>query len=282
MNLEATPVDLTDEERAVLESLVRSPRTGQRLAERVRIVLLAAEGRSTRSIAQALGTWPGRVSRWRIRYAKRGLDGLSDRPRPGPAPRYGPDIERRVLALLDRPPPAGFARWTGALLARALGDVSDHRVWRILRHNKIALGRSHSWCESNDPEFAAKAAAIVGLYLDPPEEAIVLAVDEKPHIQALERAQGYLRLPNGRSLLGHGSTYKRHGMTTLFAALDVATGKVKTDHRKRRRRRDFLAFMNRVVADYPDQDIHVILDNPNTHKPKRDRWLVRHPQGSYP
>ncbi len=164
------------------------------------------------------------------------------------------------------------------MLARALGDVSDHRVWRILRHNKIAFGRSHSWCESNDPEFAAKAAAIVGLYLDPPEDAIVLAVDEKPHIQALERAQGYLRLPNGRSLLGPGPTYKRHGTTTLFATLDVATGKVGTDHRKRRRRRDFLAFMNRVVADYPDQDIHVILDSLNTHKPKRDRWRARHPK----
>ena len=109
MNPEATPVDLTDEERAVLESPVRSPKTEQRLAERARIVLQAAESRSTRSIAQALGTWPGRVSRWRVRYAERGLDGLSDRPRPGPAPRYGPDTERRVLALLDQPPPAGIA-----------------------------------------------------------------------------------------------------------------------------------------------------------------------------
>ena len=174
----------------------------------------------------------GPGSRWRIRYAERGLEGLSDRPRPGPAPRYGPATEGRVLALLDTPPPAGLARWTGPLLAAELGDVSDHQVWRILRAHKIALGRSHSWCESSDPEFAAKAAAIVGLYLDPPEDAIVLAVDEKPHIQALERAQGDLRLATGRSLLGHGSTYKRHGTTTLFAALEVATGEIKTDHRK--------------------------------------------------
>ncbi len=117
----------------------------QRLADRARIVLLAAEGRSPRSLAKALGTWPGRVSRWRIRYAEGGLVGLSDRPRPGPAPSYGPDTERRVLALLDRPPPTGFARWTGPLLAKALGDVSDHQVWRILSRNKIALSSSHSW-----------------------------------------------------------------------------------------------------------------------------------------
>ncbi len=261
----------------MLEGLVRSPKTEQRLADRARIVLMAAEGHSTRAVARALGTWPGRVSRWRIRYAEHGIDGLSDRPRPGPEPRYGAATGGRVLALLDTPPPAGFGRWTGPLLARALGDVSTHQVWRILRRHRISLRRSHSWCESPDPEFAAKAAAIVGLYLDPPEGAVVLAIDEKPHIQALERAQGYLRLANGRSLLGHGSTYKRHGTTTLFAALEVATGKVKTEHRKRRRRREFLAFMNRVVADYPDQDIHVILDNLNTHKPKRDRWLARHP-----
>lgn len=261
----------------MLEGLVRSPKTEQRLADRARIVLMAAEGHSTRAVARALGTWPGRVSRWRIRYAEHGIDGLSDRPRPGPEPRYGAATGGRVLALLETPPPAGFGRWTGPLLARALGDISTHQVWRILRRHRISLRRSHSWCESPDPEFAAKAAAIVGLYLDPPEGAVVLAIDEKPHIQALERAQGYLRLANGRSLLGHGSTYKRHGTTTLFAALEVATGKVKTEHRKRRRRREFLAFMNRVVADYPDQDIHVILDNLNTHKPKRDRWLARHP-----
>jgi len=276
MNLEATPVRLTDEERAMLESLVRSPKTEQRLAERARIVLLAARGRSTRSIAAVLGTWPGKVSRWRIRYAERGVDGLSDAPRPGPTPRYGPATERRVLALLDTPPPAGHGRWTGPLLARALGDVSDHEVWRILRRNRIKLGQSKSWCESPDPDFVPKAAEIVGLYLEPPEDAVVLAVDEKPHIQALERAQGYLRLPDGRSLVGHGHTYKRRGTSTLFAALEVATGRVVSHHSKRRRRRDFLGFMNRLVADYRGREIHVILDNLNTHKPKRDRWLARH------
>ena len=133
-----------------------------------------------------------------------------------------------------------------------------------------------SWCLSSDPEFAAKAADIVGLYLDPPDHAIVLAVDEKPAIQALERAQGYLKLPNGRSLHGQAHEYKRRGTTTLFAALEVATGAIQAKHTKRRRRLEFLDFMNEVVADHPDQQIHVILDNLKTHKPKRDLWLARH------
>ena len=126
------------------------------------------------------------------------------------------------------------------------------------------------------PGICPKSTDIVGLYLDPPENAIVICVDEKPGIQALERAQGWLRLPNGKSLHGYNHEYKRHGTTTLFAALEVATGQVKTGHFKRRRRREFLTFMNEVVAAYSDQQIHVILDNLNTHKPKKDRWLPRH------
>jgi transposase len=139
-----------------------------------------------------------------------------------------------------------------------------------------STSRRKSWCLSTDPAFAAKAAAIVGLYLDPPDHAIVLAIDEKPAIQALERAQGYLKLPNGRALTGLAHEYGRRGTTTLFAALDVATGQIKAKHTKRRRRVEFLDFMNEVVADYPDQEIHVILDNLSTHKPKRDQWLARH------
>jgi transposase len=180
------------------------------------------------------------------------------------------------LAVLERAPPAGFARWTGPLIAAELGDVHVPQVWRFLRRMRIDLAGRKSWCESPDPEFAAKAADIVGLYLDPPEGAIVLAVDEKPHIQALERAQGYLWLPSGRALVGHGHTYKRHGTTTLFAALEVATGEIRIAHYQRRRRVEFLDFMNRVAAAYPGQQIHVVLDNLNTHKPKRDRWLARH------
>jgi len=277
MNIqEATPIALTGEERAVLESMVRSPKTERGLSERAQIVLLAAEGRSTRSIAEELDTWPGRVSRWRTRFAAERLAGLEDRPRPGAKPVYTAATDQRILVQLDEAPPAGFARWTAPLLAEALGDVSDQYIWRFLRKHKIDLAGRKSWCQSNDPEFVAKAAEVVGLYLSPPEDAIVLAVDEKPHIQALERAQGYLKLPNGRSLVGYNHTYKRHGTTTLFAALNVATGEIQAGHHSRRRRREFLAFMNRVVANHPGRDIHVVLDNLNTHKPKRDRWLKAH------
>jgi hypothetical protein len=142
-------------------------------------------------------------------------------------------------------------------------------------HSGSLAGRK-SWCLSSDPEFTAKAADIVGLYLDPPDHAIVLAVDEKPAIQALERAQGYLKLPNGRSLHGQAHEYKRRGTTTLFAALEIATGAIKAKHTKRRRRLEFLDFMNEVVVDHPDREIHVVLDNLKTHKPKRDLWLARH------
>jgi transposase len=269
-------VRLPPDDRAVLEARLRAPTTPQRDVLRARIVLLAAEGRSTRSIARELGTMPRTVSLWRGRYAREGLGGLAERRRAGPKPKYTAATGRRILAVLERSPPAGFARWTGPLIAAELGDVHVQQVWRFLRAQRIDLAGRKSWCESNDPEFATKAADIVGLYLDPSEDAIVIAVDEKPHIQALERAQGYLRLPNGRALVGHGHTYKRHGTTTLFAALEVATGEITTGHYKRRRRVEFLDFMNRVVALYPGREIHVVLDNLNTHKPKRDRWLARH------
>src|SRR3989449_8527792 len=130
--------------------------------------------------------------------------------------------------------------------------------------------------ESNDPEFVTKAADVVGLYMAPPENALVLCVDEKPSIQALERAQGYLKLPNGRALTGHSHDYKRHGTTTLFAALEVATGRIIAVHSKRRRRIEFLGFMNSLVAAFPDRELHVIVDNLNTHK-KNERWLRKNP-----
>ncbi len=178
---------------------------------------------------------------------------------------------------MDQSPPQGYARWSGPLLAAALGDVDVQYVWRFLRAQKIDLVGRKSWCESNDPEFAAKAADVVGLYMAPPENAIVICVDEKPSIQALERAQGYLKFPNGRALTGHSHDYKRKGTSTLFAAFEVATGKVTAAHKMRRRRVEFLDFMNDIVAHHPNTAIHVVLDNLNTHKPKNDRWIRRHP-----
>jgi transposase len=273
---EATPIVLTADERATLEGWGRSGKTEHRLVERARIVLLAAAGLGSRAIGRELGCTRGVVSKWRVRFAKARLAGLADAPRSGKPRTYGADAGRRIVARLDRPPPAGFARWTAPLLAKDLGDVSEHHVWRFLRAQQIDLAGRRSWCLSTDPEFAAKAAAIVGLYLDPPDHAIVLAVDEKPAIQALERAQGYLKLPNGRALTGFAHEYRRRGTTTLFAALEVATGQITARHTKRRRRAEFLDFMNAVVADYPDQEIHVVLDNLRTHKPKRDQWRARH------
>jgi transposase len=276
---DAREVRLLPEERSELEARLRAPTSEQRQVLRARIVLMAAEGRSTRSIARDLGTMPRTVSLWRIRFAEKGLAGLEGEPRPGgrASAKYDETTNRRILACLERPPPDGYARWTGGLVAADLGDVSDQYVWRFLRAHKIDLDGRKSWCESHDPDFVAKTAEIIGLYLDPPEGALVLAVDEKPHIQALERAQGYLKLKNGRTLTGHSHDYKRHGTTTLFAALDVATGEVRAGHYRRRRRVEFLAFMNKIVAAHPDRDIHVVLDNLNTHKPKRDLWLARHP-----
>ena len=273
----AAEVRMTPADRAVLEARTRAPTTEQRDVFRARIILLAAEGRSTRSIARALGTMPRTVSGWRGRFSREGLAGLADKPHPGPKPTYGSETGRRILAVLDRDPPAGYARWSGPLIAAELGDVHEQYVWRFLREQRIDLSGRKSWCESNDPDFTAKAADVVGLYVAPPENAIVICVDEKPSIQALERAQGYLKLPNGRALTGHSHDYKRNGTSTLFAAFEVATGKITAAHKNRRRRVEFIEFMNGIVADYPDTAIHVILDNLNTHKPKNDCWLRRHP-----
>jgi len=273
----AREVRLSCADRQVLEVRCRSPVTIQRDLKRARIVLLAAEGRSTRSIAKVVEVEPRIVSKWRRRYAEEGLAGLEDKPRPGSQPIYTKATDQRILGLLDKPAPPGFARWTGPLLAKELGDVDVQYVWRFLRTHKIDLAARKSWCESNDPDFVTKAADVVGLYVDPPAKAIVLCVDEKPSIQALERAQGYLKLPSGRALTGQSHDYKRHGTTTLFAALEVATGKIIAEHSKRRRRVEFLGFMNRLVAAYPDRELHVVLDNLNTHK-KNERWLKLHPK----
>jgi transposase len=245
---------------------------------RARIVLAAAAGQDNRTIARRLGVYPGTPSKWRTRFARQGLAALQDRPRPGKPARYTEDTQRRVLAMLDRPPPEGYAAWNGRLLAQELADVSAHYVWRVLRRCGIHLQRRRSWWVSTDPEFAQKAADIIGLYLAPSQNAVVICVDEKPHIQALEPAQGWLKLPDGKALSGFSHEYKRHGTTTLFAALEVATGQVKAGQYKRRRRREFLDFMNEALARYPpDTQLHVILDNLNTHKPKHDRRLARHP-----
>ena len=275
--MKARTVALTPEERSQLEAVERRPTSAARDGFRASVILRAAAGSSNEAIALAMKTRPATVSKWRGRFLRQRLSGLKDAPRPGKPATYDLTSERRILARLDQPPPKGYARWNGPLLATALQDISDDQIWRVLRKHGISLERRHSWCVSTDPCFAQKAADVVGLYLNPPEHAMVLSVDEKPHIQALERAQGWLKLPNGKALTGFQHDYKRHGTTTLFAALEVATGLVKAGHYQRRRRVEFLDFMNGIVVAYPNRQIHVILDNLNTHKPKRDHWLQRHP-----
>ena len=272
----ATLIKLGEEERKVLSLWVGSGSTEQRMVQRARIILMLDEGKKNLEIAELLEIRPATVSKWRTRFGGERLAGLCDAPRPGQPTKYNEETERRVLAVLDEPAPEGYSTWTGTMVARRLGDVNEAHVWRVLRRHKIHLMRRHSWCISTDPEFARKAADIIGLYLDPPENAMVLCIDEKPHIQALERAQGWLKLPNGRALTGYSHHYKRHGTTTLFAALEVATRQVNTGHFKRRRRIEFLQFMNEIIADYAELEIHVVLDNLNTHKPKKDKWLSRH------
>jgi len=211
-------ITLNEEERATLLSWVRSGTTEQRLVRRARIVLAAAEGKETQEIAAELGTWAPAVSKWRKRFARRRIEGLCDAPRSGKPPAYNKETERRILAVLDEPPPRGYSMWNGRLIAERLGDVSDDFVWKTLRRYGVQLQRRRSWCVSTDPEFAAKAADVVALYLDPPDNAVLLSVDEKPSIRALERAQGWLRLPNGKAITGANHEYTRHGTTTLFAA----------------------------------------------------------------
>jgi transposase len=273
---DATPVILTAEERAGLGVLARSQTAQHRKRQRARIVLMAGDGAPTREIARTVRCTIGTASKWRVRFAAARMAGLEDAGERGAQPKYGAEHNARILALLDQKPPAGYSNWTGPLLAEALGDIHVQHVWRFLRAQKIDLSGRKSWCVSSDPDFVAKAAEIVGLYMAPPDNAIVFSVDEKPSIQALERAQGYLKMPDGRAMTGQSHDYKRHGTTTLFAALDLASGKVVGKHYKRRRRIEFLNFMNQIVAAHPGHEIHVVLDNLSTHKPKRDMWLKRH------
>src|ERR1700739_2650233 len=274
--MRAAEVVLTDEERATLRGWLGAGKTEEHMAFRAEAILAIAEGLSHQAVAERVGTRPATVSKGGGRCGRAGRSGLRAAARSGKPRQYQDEHERRLLAALDEPPPAGYGRWDGGLLAQHLGDISKHQIWRVLRRHEIALARRRSWCISTDPAFAQKAADIVGLYLQPPENAVVLAVDEKPHIQALERAQGWLKLPNGKAVTGFSHAYKRHGTTTLFAALDVATGLIKAGHYRRRRRVEFLDFMNRLIAAHPGRELHVILDNLNTHKPKHDRWRARH------
>ena len=274
----STPIILSSQSRSELKRFARSPRVEARYAQRAQIVLMAADGQTNEEIAARLGTRTARVSKWRTRFAAEGMNGLCDDFRPGAAPKYDEATEQRVLQKLDEPPPSGYARWNGSLLAKALGDVSDDQVWRILRKVGISLQRRRSWCVSTDPHFAAKAADVVGLYLAPPQNAVVISVDEKPCIQALERAQGWLKMPDGRAMTGFAHEYKRHGTTTLFAAIEVATGRVHGACKLRKRRKEFLDFIAELEAAHPQKELHIVLDNLSTHRITDPGFWRKHPR----
>lgn len=267
-----------EKDRRTIEEWAASRTLEARLVERAQIVKRALAGEGVTPIARALGIRPNTVITWRDRFDAHGLPGLRDHPRSGKPPTYGAELRARILKALELPPPPGQAHWDGPALARHLG-TSDDAVWRVLRKEGVCLARRRSWCVSTDPEFAAKAADIVGLYLNPPENAVVLSIDEKPSIQALERATGYVYASDGKLVRGLKSTYKRHGTVNLFAALEVATGAVHTQTTTRKRRVEFLAFMDQLLAELPvipGREMHVILDNYCIHK-RNAEWLAAHP-----
>src|SRR5712671_1103679 len=241
----AVALTCTAEQRSELMALARSRTEEARLVERSKIVLACLEGTRNDTVGREFGVRPNTMGLWRKRFAA-----------------------------------AGLAGWDGASLAAALG-ASDDAVWRLLRREGVQLRRRRSWCVSTDPQFAAKAADIIGLYLNPPENALVLSVDEKPTIQALERASGYVLTSSGKIVHGLKSTYKRHGTVNLFAALEVASGVIRGKTTQTKKRVDFQAFMTDLVAEQPpDREIHVILDNLSTHK-KNDDWLAAHPNVTF-
>lgn len=273
----AAKVTCSDQDRRELERLSVSRTAQARLVERAKIVLGCLAGERNDQIAARMKLQSNTVATWRKRFLEGGVNGLRDRARSGKPPTHNAsDLRERILKQLELPAPVGQSSWDGATLAQALA-VSDDAIWRILRKEGIQLRRMRSWCVSTDPEFAAKAADVIGLYLGPPTNALVLSVDEKPSIQALERKTGYVQTSSGKIVRGIKSTYKRHGTVNLFAALNVATGAIHSKITAAKKRPDFQAFLDEVVADVPaSQEIHVILDNYATHK-KNDDWLARHP-----
>jgi transposase len=269
---------LTAEEQATLTGWTRRPTTAQALAHRARIVLGAAEGRSNKDIAATLRVTEPTVGKWRRRFLAERLDGLLDEPRPG-APRTIGDADvERVIALTLESAPRDATHWSTRSMAAASG-YSQSSISRIWRAFALAPHRSETFKLSTDPLFIEKVRDIVGLYLAPPERALVLSVDEKTQIQALDRTAPMLPMRPGQ-VERHTHDYERHGTTSLFAALDVATGQVIGECHRRHRAVEFRAFLDRIEkAVPPDLEVHVILDNVSTHKtPLIRRWLVTHPR----
>ena len=267
----------TDEDVAELNKIINAQKSEQRMVRRAKMVLLCAKGEQIKDIAEKLGERANTVILWRDRFIKEGIKGLNDIQRSGKPATYNEEFKTLVLNKLTQEPPNGLANWDGATLATEL-KVSADAVWRLLRKQGIQLSRQRTWCVSTDPEFTTKAAEIVGLYLAPPENALVLCVDEKPSMQALSRTTGYVRTRNGKVMAAIKSTYRRNGTQNLFAALEVATGIIRGKTTKYKKKADFIAFMDELLEELPqdeETEYHVILDNYCIHK-KNDTWLANH------
>jgi transposase len=269
---------LSGDEREVLERWARRPKSSQALALRCRIVLAAAEGQQSKDIAASLGCTKTTVGKWRGRFARRGLDGLHDEPRPGkPRSIRDEDVERVIVKTLEEKP-RNATHWSTRSMAQATG-MSQTAVSRIWRAFGLKPHQSESFKLSPDPLFIEKVRDIVGLYLNPPDAAVVLCVDEKSQIQALDRSAPVLPLmPGVPERATHD--YVRNGTTNLYAALDIASGQVIADMTPRHRAEEFRRFLNVIDCAVPEHlDVHVVLDNSSTHKtPSIQRWLLRHPR----
>ena len=274
----ATPIDLTDQERAQLEAWARRRSSAQALALRSRIVLLAAEGRKNVDIGGELGVHRPMVTKWRNRFAEQRLDGLVDEPRPG-RPRTITDeqVEEVIVRTLETTP-RDATHWSTRSMAAEIG-LSREAVGRIWRAFGLQPHRHTTWKLSKDPQFIDKVRDVVGLYLNPPERAVVLCVDEKSQIQALDRSAPILpMLPGTPERATHD--YRRAGTSSLYAALDIETGKVIGRLHDRHRAIEFKKFLQAIDREVPDElAVHVVLDNSSTHKtPAVQRWLAAHPR----
>jgi transposase len=272
-------VEVSAADRARLEGVAADRNSPQKHVWRARIVLLTADGRGTVEIMRRTGKSKTAVWRWQERFMQAGVDGLlRDKTRPSRIPPLGAEIGQRVVERTLAAPPGETTHWTAAAMAEAVG-ISVSSVQRIWRAHGLQPHRVRQFKLSNDRQFAAKLRDVVGLYVDPPAHAIVLSLDEKSQIQALDRTQPGLPLKPGRcGTMTHD--YKRHGTTTLFAALDVLEGKVIGRCMQRHRHQEFIRFLNALEAEVPvGKMVHVILDNYATHKHEKVRaWLVRHPR----
>ncbi|MBM0255705.1 IS630 family transposase [Micromonospora sp. 4G55] len=273
------PLELTAEEREALRGLARRPKTAQGLAVRARIVLACAEGLSNSEVSRRLGVSLPTVGKWRKRFVADRVDGLRDEPRPG-APRKIGDaqVEAVITKTLEELPSNQDSHWSTRSMAKAVG-LNQTAVSRIWRAFGLKPHQVDSWKLSTDPLFVDKVRDIVGLYLDPPEAAMVLAVDEKSQIQALDRTAPMLpMMPGVPGRVTHD--YVRHGTTSLFAALDAATGKVIGQTQRKHRHQEFLRFLRTIDrATPPELELHLVLDNYATHKtPAIGQWLLKHPR----